>query len=158
REARIANYVLAVYSVLSLTLLSLPLSAPVQKLKACVAYVMNPVAFYGAKTSQRFSDVPSNVRDLLSADAENRELREKIRQAEWVKAEEQSLKVENERLRAELGLKAAQVRQPVWARVMERDPHHWYGSIMIDAGAAQGLAVSAPVLGQVGGSLVAIGR
>lgn len=158
REARIANYVLAAYAVISLTLLSLPLSAPVQKLKACVAYVMNPVAYYGAKSTQRFSDVPANVRDLISADAQNRELREKIKQAEWVRAEEQSLKIENERLRQELGLKAPQVRSPVWARVMERDPHHWYGSIMIDAGAAQGLAVSAPVLGQVNGSLVAIGR
>lgn len=158
REARIANYVLAAYAVLSLTLLSLPLRAPVQKLKACVAYVMNPVAYYGAKSTQRFADVPANVRDLLAADAQNRELREKIKLAEWVKTEEQSLRVENQRLRAELGLKAPQVRAPVWARVMERDPHHWYGSIMIDAGAAQGLAVSAPVLGHVAGSLVAIGR
>lgn len=158
REARVANYLLAVYAVASLALLSLPLSGPVQKLKACVAYVMNPVAYYGAKTTERFGDVPANVRDLINADAENRELREKLKQAEWEKTEAQSLKVENDRLRGELGLKAPQVRSPVWARVMERDPRHWYGSIMIDAGAQQGLAVSAPVLGNVAGSLVAIGR
>jgi rod shape-determining protein MreC len=158
REARIANYVLAAYTVLALTMLSLPLTAPVLKLKACVSYVLNPVAYYGAKGTDRFADIPANIKDLLAADAENRELRDKVKQAQWARAEGDSLKIENARLRAELGLKAPQVRSPVWAHVMERDPLHWYGSIMIDAGKNQGLEISAPVLGQVGEGLVAIGR
>ena len=158
REARIANYVLAVFSGISLALLSLPLSAPVQAFKGCAAYLLSPAAYYGAKGAERFASVPSNMKNLLSADAENRGLREQLKQAQWIQTEEQSLKVENERLRAELGLRAPQVRSPVWAHVMERDPLHWYGSIMIDAGKAQGLMVNAPVLGQVGEGLVAIGR
>lgn len=158
REARIANYVLAALSGLSLLLLSLPLSAPVEAFKACAAYLLNPVAYYGARGTERFASVPSNMRALLAADAENRQLRERIKKDEWTQAEKMSLKLENERLRAELGLKAPEGRSPVWAHVMERDPVHWYGSITIDAGRAEGLMVNAPVLGQVGESLVAIGR
>ncbi|MBI3551969.1 MAG: rod shape-determining protein MreC [Elusimicrobia bacterium] len=158
REARIANYALAVLSALSLILLSLHLSAPVQAFKACVTYVLNPVAYYGAKGSERFSNVPANVKDLLAADMENRLMREKIKQAQWVETESESLKVENQRLRAALGLKAPQLRSPTWAHVTERDPLHWYRSVMIDAGAGQGLTVNAPVLGTQGGRLVAVGR
>jgi rod shape-determining protein MreC len=41
---------------------------------------------------------------------------------------------------------------------MERDPLNWYRSLMVDAGSEQGVAINAPVLGQQGDNLVAIGR
>ncbi len=158
REVRIANYILAVLSAISLTLLSLPLAAPVQALKVCVRYVLNPAAYYGLKAADRLADVPSKMRDLLAADAENRLMHEKMKQMTWTKAEADSLKSENQRLRVELGLKAPQTHAPVWGHVMERDPMHWRRSIMIDAGAEDGVTINAPVLGQKGDQLVAIGR
>lgn len=158
REARIANFVLAAYAIVSLTLLSLPLTGPVQAFKACSIYVMSPVASYGAKATDRFSSVPSRVRDLLVADIENKELLEQKKQADWVVAEAASLRAENERLREALSLKAAPARAALWARVMQRDPLHWYRSIMIDAGALQGVAVNSPVLGRKGQGVVIIGR
>lgn len=158
REARIANYVLASYAIVSLTLLSLPLTGPVQAFKACSIYVLSPVASYSAKATERFANVPIRVRDLLIADIENKRLTEEMKKAEWTAAEAASLKTENERLRQALALKATAARAPLWARVMQRDPLHWYRSIMIDAGELQGVTVNAPVLGRKGSAVVVIGR
>jgi rod shape-determining protein MreC len=158
REARIANFVLAAFAVISLTLLSLPLSTPVQAVKASLHYVLNPAVYYGAKGTDRLASVPSNVRNMLAADIENRLMREQVQQAAWVRAENESLRTENERLRGMLGLKAPSQRSPLWAHVMERDPSHWYRSLMVDAGADQGVVLNAPVLGRSSGTLVAVGR
>jgi rod shape-determining protein MreC len=158
KEARIANFVLASYAIISLTLLSLPLTGPVQAFKACSIYVLSPVGSYSAKATDRFANVPARVRDLLVADIENKRLLEETKKAEWTEAELVSLRAENERLRSALGLKAPAVRAPLWARVMQRDPLHWYRSIMIDAGALQGVSVNAPVLGRKEGGVVVIGR
>ncbi len=158
REARIANYVLAAFAIISLTLLSLPLSGPVQTFKACLTYVLNPIAYYGDKGVDRFANVPSRVRDLVTADIENKLMHDEIKKTAWVQSESDALKLENERLRSELGLRAPAVRQPLWAHVMQREPVNWYRSLMIDAGSEQGVAVNAPVLGQKGDGVVAIGR
>jgi rod shape-determining protein MreC len=123
-----------------------------------LSYVLNPVAYYGSKGTDRLSSVPGNIRELLSADVENRLMREEIKQAVWTRAENESLKAENDRLRSTLGLKTAASRSPQWAHVMERDPAHWYRSLVIDEGSDQGIVVNAPVLGLSSATLVAVGR
>lgn len=158
REARLANYLLAALSALSLLLLSLPLSAPVKGFKASLVYLVDPAVFYGAKGTQRLADVPGQVRGLLAADIENRLMQEEIKRAAWIKAEADSLRVENQRLRAGLGLKPPAGLEPLWGRVLERDPARWYQSLMVDVGAGEGVEVNAPVLGGRGEGLVAIGR
>ena len=158
REARISNYILAGLSALSLTLMALPLSGPVRAFKTCVVYVLNPVAFHGARGVERVAGVPGRVRELLAADMRNRELEESLKESLWVKAEAEVLKGENARLRSAVGLKAPAGFSPLWARLMERDPLHWYRSIMVEAGLDDGLAVNTPVLGRRGDSLAAVGR
>lgn len=158
REARIANTILAALAVISLTLLSLPLTGPVRTFKVCLLYVLDPAVFYGDKGLQRVADVPARVRDLVTADLENQRLRDQIKQAAWVKAEAGALALENQRLRSELGLKAAGQRQALWAHVMEREPVNWYRSFMIDAGSDQGISLNAPVLARKDDGVVAIGR
>ncbi len=158
REARIANYALAVLSVIALTMLSLPLSSPVQAFKACAAYVLNPAAYVGAKATERLANVPANIKDLIAANSENRLMRDKMKQVEWTETESQALRAENQRLRGALGLKGLPERSPVWARVIVREPEHWYRSVTVDAGGNQGLAVNSPVLGSQGGRLIVIGR
>lgn len=158
REARISNYVLASFSIVSLTLLSLPIAAPVQAFKICVTYVLNPVAYYGAKGQERLASVPARIRGLLSADIENRLMHEEIQEALWVRAQMEALKAENGRLRSTLGLGAPKGHAPLWAHVMERDPLHWYRSLMVDKGGLQGVSLNAPVLGEGPEGLVAIGR
>jgi rod shape-determining protein MreC len=158
REARAANYVLASFSIISLTLLSLPLSGPVQAFKATVTYLLTPVAYYGDKGAERFASVPGRLRDLMSADVENSQFKEQVKQAQWEKQEADSLKLENARLRAALGLKPRGGHQAVWAHVMERDPLRWYRSVTVDAGSEQGVTLNSPVLGHMGDRMAAIGR
>ena len=158
REVRAANYLLVSFSIISLTLLSLPLSGPVQAFKACATYLLNPVAYYGERGVERFANVPGRLRELIAADVDNGVMKVKVKQAEWVEAEAQSLRAENARLRLALGLKSPSGRAPLWAHVLERDPLHWYRSIMVDAGAEQGVTLNSPVLGHRGDVLVAVGR
>jgi len=66
REARIANYILASLCIVSLTLLSLPLSMPVQAFKTAVSYILNPVAFYGAKAVLSSYVIGATVVKVLS--------------------------------------------------------------------------------------------
>lgn len=158
REARIANYVLTALSLAALIMLSLPLSAPVLAFKTCLGYLIDPGVYYGQRGVERLALAPARARELLSADMDNRRLKEELRQAAWLRAEADSLRQENRRLRAELGLAAPGGRDFVWARVMERDPLHWHRSFMVDAGHDRGVALNAPVLGARGESLAVVGR
>ncbi|OGR88837.1 MAG: hypothetical protein A3J74_07725 [Elusimicrobia bacterium RIFCSPHIGHO2_02_FULL_57_9] len=146
------------FGVIALTLLSMPLSAPVRAFKACAVYVLDPIAFNGAQGAQRLADIPVHARNLLVAAIENQLLRQELKSSDWTRAEVETLRAENERLNAALGLKVRLPSAPIWAHVMERDPLHWYRSVMVDAGGEQGVALNAPVLGSWGGRLVALGR
>jgi rod shape-determining protein MreC len=158
RESRIAHYVVGSLTALSLVLLSLPLSLPVRAFKACASYVFDPISYQGEKGSQRLAEAPSRVRELLSADIENRRLQDELRRMTWLKATVDGLTLENERLRLALGLKTPPGRHPIWAHVLERDPQHWYGSVGVDAGADRGVSLNDPVLGRKGDAIVAVGR
>ena len=158
RESRIAHYVVGSLTALSLVLLSLPLSLPVRAFKACASYVFDPISFEGERGAQRVAEAPARVRELLSADIENHRLQEELRRMSWLKATVDGLSLENERLRAALGLKTPPGRYPMWAHVLERDPQHWYGSVGVDAGADRGVSLNDPVLGRKGDVVVAVGR
>ena len=158
RETRIAHYVAGTLAALSLVLLSLPLSSPVRSFKACASYVLDPISYEGERGSQKLAQAPSRVRELLSADIENRRLQEELRRMSWLDSTVASLSLENERLRRALELKAPAGRSPVWVHVMERDPQRWYGSVGVDAGADRGVSLNDPVLGRAGDTVVAVGR
>ena len=99
RESRIAHYVVGTLTALSLVLLSLPLSSPVRAFKACASYVFDPISYQGEKGSQRLAEAPSRVRELLSADIENRRLQEELRRMSWLRSTVDGLSLENDRLR-----------------------------------------------------------
>lgn len=158
RETRVTNYVLAAFSAISIILMLLPMAKPVEAVKACVSYAFNPLAYYGAKGVDRFSKVPANIRHLIDADIQNQEMLAQMRQWSLIRSEAETLRAENARLRLALGLKPPAGWTGLWAHVMERDPLHWYSSLMVDAGADRGVQVNAPVLGLKGQTLVALGR
>jgi rod shape-determining protein MreC len=158
RETRTAHYVLAALSSIALVLLSLPLSSPVRSFKAAASYVLDPVAWHGEKGVQRVAGAPERLGRLLTADMENERLNAELKRLEWLKTTVESLSLENERLRRSMGLRPPEGRAPLWAHVLERDPLHWYRSVVVDAGAAQGVSLNDPVLGPAEGRLVAVGR
>ncbi|MEQ1918315.1 MAG: rod shape-determining protein MreC, partial [Elusimicrobiota bacterium] len=85
-------------------------------------------------------------------------LRAELKRGEWLATTVSALSLENERLRGALVLKAPAGRSPAWVHVMERDPIHWYRSLVVDAGSDRGVSLNDPVLGPHAGRLVAVGR
>ncbi|MEK7234538.1 MAG: rod shape-determining protein MreC [Elusimicrobiota bacterium] len=158
RETRIANFVLGALTALSLLLLSLPLSTPVRSFKAGVGYLLDPLAYHGEAGYRRVAGSPERIRKLLQADIENESLRAELRRGEWLSTAVASLSLENERLRRALALRAPAGRFPVWVHVMERDPIHWYRSLVVDAGSDRGVSLNDSVLGPRDGRLVVVGR
>lgn len=158
RETRIANFVLGALTALSLLLLSLPLSTPVRSFKAGTGYLLDPLAYHGEEGYRRIADSPERIRQLLQADIENQGLRAELKRGEWLATTVAALSIENERLRGALVLKIPPGRSPVWVHVMERDPIHWYRSLVVDAGSDRGVSLNDPVLGPRDGLLVAVGR
>lgn len=158
RETRIAHYVVGMLTALSLVLLSMPLSSPVRSVKALASYVFDPISYEGERGAQKMAGAPARVRELLTADLQNRILQEELRATSWLKLTVESLSLENRRLRRALGLKTPPGRHPVWAHVMERDPLHWYRSVSVDAGSDRAVSLNDPVLGRNGDILVAVGR
>ncbi|MBI4679009.1 MAG: rod shape-determining protein MreC [Elusimicrobia bacterium] len=158
REERAANIALATLCAASVVLMFLPLSRPIRAVRACVAHVFEPMVFAGAQGTERLALVPKRARELMEADIENRALREEIARVGMVKAEMESVRAENARLAAALGLKVAEGKTVLWGRVMERDPAHWYHSVMVDVGRRDGVALNAAVLAQREGTVVVLGR
>ncbi len=158
RETRIANVVLGALSALALLFLSLPLSTPVRSFKAGAGYLLDPLAYHGEAGYRRVAGLPQRIRQLLQADIANESLRAELRRGEWLATTVSTLSLENERLRGALALKAPAGRSPAWVNVMERDPIHWYRSLVVDAGSDRGVSLNDPVLGPRDGRLVAVGR
>jgi rod shape-determining protein MreC len=157
-EERAANYLLAILAGLALTLLCLPLTGAVQAMKAGLSYAFDPVAYYGEKSFDRFVGAPQRVLGLLKAAAESQRLAEELKQASLNEAEARALRLENLRLRSEMGLRPLRRHSAVWARVIEREPSQWYRSVLIDAGGDRQISLNAAVLAPHLGALVAVGR
>jgi rod shape-determining protein MreC len=158
RERRVANYLFLLYVCVSVVILGASLSEPVIALRVSMAYLWNPVPSFGSQTAERLTGIPQSVAHLLSADSENRSLKEDLKQLSWAESQIASLRRENERLRIILGVKPTNGRILRWARVMERDSLNWYRYLVIDEGKEDGIEINAPVLGVEGGRLGVVGR
>jgi rod shape-determining protein MreC len=158
RERRIANYLFLLYSGAAMAFLSLPLSRPIRSFRTVIEYLWAPVPRGSSEAIERAGEISSDVSHLLHADSENRALREDLKQLSWVEAQLATARRENERMRAALGIRPERGHTVRWARVMERDPATWYRALLVDAGAADGIELNAPVLGLENGRLGAVGR
>jgi len=158
RDSRGANILLLAFVSISLLLLSLPLAAKVHALRACLGYLLNPVPYYGGEAVERLSGLPTGAVRLISQDVEFERLRKESQERALLVGEVESLRRENARLLMALGMKLQAGRMVRWSRVMERDPMHWHRSVMVDAGAEEGVALNAPVVGIQGNELGVVGR
>ncbi|HAH07609.1 MAG TPA: rod shape-determining protein MreC [Elusimicrobia bacterium] len=158
REKRVANYFLLAFGLISIALMSLPLTGKVQAFRAYAAYLYDPLPYYGFQGLQRIRQLPPDVVRLITADAYSRELEAELKQTALLRAEAEGLRRENERLAASLSLSTSAPKALRWARVIEREPQNWHRALMIDAGAEDGLEVGSPVLAAEDGRLAVAGR
>jgi rod shape-determining protein MreC len=158
REKRVANYFLLAFGLVSIALMSLPLTGKVRAFRAFAAYVYDPLPYYGSQGIQKIQGLPSDVVRLITTDARNRALEEELRQTGFLRSEVEGLRRENERLALELSLSTTVPGGLRWARVIERDPQNWHRALMIDAGADDGLEIGSPVMAALSGQIAVAGR
>jgi len=158
RDLRVANYLLLLFGIISVVLLSLPLTGKVGAFRAYASYLLDPVPFYGSRTFDRLANIPPDAVRLISGDVELLQARRRLKEAAHTQAENESLRRENRRLSEALGLTSRPGRVLRWARVMQRDSMNWHRSLTVAAGAKDGISVNAPVLGLKDGALGVVGR
>lgn len=153
-----ANTLLLVLAGISLCLLLFRATGKVVFLRESLAYLLNPMPYYGSRSFERFTNMPADVAQLIYGDIELREARRELKETAYLRAELAAVRGENSRYRSELGIKPSSGRAIRWARVMQRDPREWRRSLMVDAGVEDGIPLNAPVLGLQGGELGVVGR
>ncbi len=158
REKDAANYALIFFAVLSVLLLLFPSSRVAHTVRIIASYSLYPSLHYGADYTHFIRNVPANVLALLETDQENRALREKNRDLELKLQNLSVLAEDNARLSAEMKLSRYLPWTGSWARVINKTPSDWYGSIFIDKGSDDGIAVNDTVLGMQGDSAALAGR
>lgn len=158
KEKRLANLALVIFSGLSILGLLLPVSPLVHSVRVLLSYGVYPVLDYSHAFDSYIRGVPKNLVLMLQADQENRKLRRQIKDAGIVKAEINAAIEENRRLRRLIGAGRHSEWNGTWARIIERDPSHWYGSFLINKGSADNVVLNAAVVGVESGKAGLIGR
>jgi rod shape-determining protein MreC len=87
-----------------------------------------------------------NLAAWRTAVAENGGLKERIGQLETEIAQKADLVSENERLRAELGLRSQNEYKSVPAEVIARDSSAWFNAVIINRGSQAGVELNMPVI------------
>jgi len=92
------------------------------------------------KPATYVSNVFGNIKDLKNTYEENELLKSRLDEYMQLEADLQEYKVENEKLKTELG-KVADLRQynPIYSAVIGRNPDRWYDYISIDKGEQDGV-------------------
>jgi rod shape-determining protein MreC len=158
RDARVANYLFLTFSILSVVLLALPLTGKVGAFRAFASYLLNPVPYYGDQAFDRISGIPADAARLINGDIELQRVQVELKEAKYLRLELESLKRENARLAAAVGVASSTIRSVRWARVMQRSPSNWHRSLIISAGLMDGIELNAPVMALSDGELGVVGR
>jgi rod shape-determining protein MreC len=158
REKDAANYAVVFFAAISVLLLLFPVSKIAHTVRIAASYSLYPSLHYGAKYTHYIRNVPENFVALLETDQENRVLKEKVKDLEVRLQSASALEAENSRFAAEMSLSRALPWTGSWARVINKTPADWYGSVYIDRGAEHGIAVNDTVMGFEGGRAGLAGR
>ncbi len=146
----------AVFILLSLLLMVLPLESPVASVKAVLAYIFIPQIRAAHSVVEYADGVSDTVKGLLSTQQENEILKEEMNRLRLENAQAQEIFAENERLTAALNLRAERLWNGVWAKTAYREPSQW-NSVVIDKGQLDGVQERAAAIAQKDGNPVLAG-
>ena len=158
REKDAANYAVFLFTAISIFLLLFPVSKIVHTVRIAASYSLYPSLHYGAKYTHYIRNVPDNFVALLETDQENRSLKAKVKELEVRLQSAGQLEAENERLASGMRLSRALPWSGAWARIINKTPADWYGSVFIDRGGEHGIAVNDAVMGMDDGRAGLAGR
>ena len=122
--------------------------------------ITGPVVDFVSTPVRGIHHLLANKQQLFAAYDENKQLHEENDTLRHWQAVAQSLKAENESLRALTGYKPVDTVEYVTAHVIAQSPDAYSGTLMIDAGKNQGLVELMPVIDASGlvGRLVDVGE
>jgi len=146
----------AIFCVLSLFLMILPLEGAVASIKTLLSYIFIPQIRAAHETVEYSKEVSSTIQELLDVHRENEMLKEQLREIQLERDQAREVFLENERLSASLGLQAPLKWRGVWARIAYREPSQW-NSVVIDKGAADGIQERSAAIAQQNGKSVLAG-
>ena len=146
----------AVFIVLSVLLMLLPLESPVMSAKALLSYIFVPQIRAAHGGVEYAKGVSRTVRSLLDTHRENERLKEEMAQLQVENAQAREIFWENERLTKALNLPTPKIWRGVWAKTAYREPTQW-NSIVIDKGTAEGVQNRSAVIAQKDGQPVLAG-
>lgn len=130
------------------------------KFRSAVDSVTAPLLEAVSTPVRGLHNLMENKTQLFTAYEENKKLREENDTLRRWQAVAQSLKAENESLRALTGYKPVENVEYVTAHVIAQSPDAYSGTLLIDAGKAQGLVALQPVIDAYGlvGRIVEVGE
>ncbi|MBR2865815.1 MAG: rod shape-determining protein MreC [Elusimicrobiaceae bacterium] len=128
----------AVFVLLSLLLMILPLESPVASVKALLSYIFIPQIRLSHATLEYGDGVSRTIRELLDTHQENERLKAEMSQLRLQNAQAKEIFAQNERLTKALNIKSPRGWNGIWAKTAYREPTQW-NSVIIDKGAAQGV-------------------
>jgi len=110
----------------------------------------SPIQTASSKASGATSGFFRQILNFRSIASENEDLRQRLAAAEQQLNAARQQELENDRLKALLGLKEKKEFETVAARVIARDPSVWFNTITINCGSSSGVAVNMPVVSGTG--------
>lgn len=147
----------AVFSILALIIIFLPLQGLVISSRAILTYIFIPQIRTSHSITQYTKDALQSTKDLLNTADKNLKLQEEVSRLLLENAQLDSILVENKRLTESLQIISKEKWKGIWAKVAYREPSR-RGTIIVDKGSQNGIALRAPVIAIQEGNVGLIGK
>lgn len=147
----------AIFSVIALIIMILPLESIVVSARSILTYIFIPQIRAAHSITQYTKGALESTQDLLNTADNNLKLQEEVSRLLLENAQLESLLAENERLSQSLELPAKEKWKGIWAKVAYREPSR-RGTIIVDKGSQDGISLRAPVIGVQDGRVGLVGK
>ncbi len=147
----------AIFSVIALIVMILPLESAVVSARAILTYIFIPQIRTAHSITQYTKDALESTKELLNTADKNLKLQEEVSRLLLENAQLESLLAENKRLTESLELPKKEKWKGTWAKVAYREPSR-RGTIIVDKGSQNGISLRAPVIGVQEGQVGLVGK
>ena len=147
----------AIFSVIALLIMILPLESIVVSARSILTYIFIPQIRTAHRITQYTKDALESTQDLLNTADKNLKLKEEVSRLLLENAQLETLLEENKRLTESLDLPKKEKWKGTWAKVAYREPSR-RGTIIVDKGSQNGISLRAPVIGVQNGQVGLVGK
>ena len=130
----------AIFSVIALLIMILPLESIVVSARSILTYIFIPQIRTAHRITQYTKDALESTQDLLNTADKNLKLKEEVSRLLLENAQLESLLEENKRLTESLDLPKKEKWKGIWAKVAYREPSR-RGTIIVDKGSQDGISL-----------------